>query len=205
MIEAIHILIDQAAQHTVLLMLSVFIGAVIDSALGLGVVLPGETVLVFAAVALADDIPILGIAILVAAVGALVGDHLGFGIGRLANDRLENSRLIKRVGHDRWISAQRFVSGRFWAIIVGRLLPGIRTFISVAAGTSAMPYHRFVLAASISALLWATMWVGGGAILGHLLLKIVERFTVPVIGVCIVIALTMILVRRHRRKYPAHK
>lgn len=52
-----------------------------------------------------------------------------------------------------------------WVVIVARLLPGVRTFVSAAAGASTMRYGRFAASCGIAAVAWATIWVVGGAAL----------------------------------------
>ena len=54
----------------------------IDAALGVGAILPGETGIVLAAMALADSPLHVALAVVAAAAGAFLGDHIGFAVGR---------------------------------------------------------------------------------------------------------------------------
>ena len=75
-------------------------------------------------------------------------------------------------------------------MILARLLPGIRTLVAAAAGASAVPYSRFATACGVAALLWAGLWVVGGALIGNALLDVVERYTLPAL---IVVAAALVL------------
>ena len=52
------------------------------------------------------------------------------------------------------------------AVLLGRLVPGVRTLISVPAGLSAMPLPRFLLLSGIGTALWSTLLLGAGYVLG---------------------------------------
>lgn len=194
MIELVRTMLELAGEHVVLVLLCVLLFSAVDAALGIGVLLPGETGIVLAAVALSDRAEFVGLAVTAAAAGAFIGDQIGFIVGRTLGSRLDDSALINRVGYEQWERAQQHVAGRFWVIIFARLLPGIRTFVAAAAGAARMPYARFALVCAIAAMLWATLWVVGGAMIGNALLDIVERYTMP--SLFIVAAVVAVVVIR---------
>lgn len=198
MIDLIWTLLDHAGDHAILLVVCVFLFAVIDAALGVGAVVPGETGIVLAAIALADSPVHLALAVVAAASGAFLGDHIGFALGRKLGPRLGETKLINRLGADRWMSARDFVARRFWVVIVARLMPGIRTLVAAAAGASTIRYWRFASICAFAAVIWATLWVVGGAMIGRVLLEIVDEYTIPSLllaGTAIVVAVIV----RHRR------
>lgn len=101
-------------------------------------------------------------------LGALVwyyiGRALGFErIGRLA-DRWGkwlgiSSKEITTV--QRWFSKQ----GGYWAIGLGRLIPGIRTYISIPAGVTRMPLGAFLFYSTIGSLGWISLLTIAGFLL----------------------------------------
>lgn len=140
-----------------------FVLAFAESGLGLGVIVPGELAISsLAAVAHGPgDTLALGGAV---ALGATAGDHLGYVVGRRGGTRLRHSRVVARVGVDRWDRAARFVQRfGFWAMLASRLLPIIRTVMPVAAGSAGLRYRSFVLASILGAVAWSALWVGAGA------------------------------------------
>lgn len=198
MVELLRTLLAQASEHVTLVLACVLLFAALDAALGIGVVLPGETGIVLAAITLSDRAELLAAGVFAAALGAFLGDHVGYAVGRSFGSRLGDTRLIQRLGRHRWEKARHYVAGRFWIVILARLLPGIRTFVAAAAGASAVSYSRFASACGLAALLWAGLWVVGGALIGNALLDIVERYTLPALLV-LAAALTFWLLARHKR------
>ena len=198
MVDLLRMFLAQAGEHVTLVLACMLLFAAVDAALGIGAVLPGETGIVLAAVTLSDRPELPAAGVFVAALGAFLGDHVGFAVGRGLGARLGDTRLIKRLGRDRWEKARYYVAGRFWIVILARLLPGIRTLVAAAAGASAVPYSRFATACSVAALLWAGLWVVGGALIGNALLDVVERYTLPAL-IVVAAALVLWLFARHKR------
>lgn len=198
MIDLIWTLLDQAGEHAALLLVCVFLFALIDAALGVGAVLPGETGIVLAAIALADSPVHVALAVVAAATGAFLGDHIGFAVGRKLGPRLGETKLIKRLGQDRWMAARDFVARRFWVVIVARLMPGIRTLVAAAAGASTIRYQRFAAICAVAAVIWATLWVVGGATIGRALLEIVDKYTIPSLLVAGAAIITAVVIQRRR-------
>lgn len=52
-------------------------------------------------------------------------------------------------------------------VLVGRVIPGIRTLVSIPAGLVRIPFARFFLATFIGAYVWCTLLIGAGYMLGH--------------------------------------
>ena len=52
-------------------------------------------------------------------------------------------------------------------VLVGRMMPGIRTLISIPAGLANMPYMSFLVSTFIGAYVWCTLLIGAGYLLGH--------------------------------------
>jgi membrane protein DedA with SNARE-associated domain len=52
-------------------------------------------------------------------------------------------------------------------VLVGRVIPGIRTLISIPAGLARMPFITFFIATFIGAYVWCTLLIGIGYVLGH--------------------------------------
>src|SRR3990167_2805789 len=73
------------------------------------------------------------------------------------------------------------------ALILGRLMPIVRTFVPVVAGMAQMPYRRYV----IFNIVGAVIWVGGGTLGGFYLGQIIpnaERYLLPIVLLIILIS-----------------
>lgn len=82
----------------------------------------------------------------------------------------------------------------FWVVVLARLLPAVRTLVSTAAGAAGVRYARFAVADTVAALVWAGVWVFGGAVVARTLLG-------PMSGVAVAAAViaTLVVVGVRRR------
>lgn len=140
--------------------------SIAESGLGVGLVFPGETAIVVLAAAMqpGPEIALLGICV---AVGASLGDHLGFAIGRRYGDALRQTRVVRRLGvdhFDRATSKLRRHGGI--AVFFTRLVPIVRTLTPAAAGASGLSYRRFAPASIAGSAFWSGVYVGGGSVAG---------------------------------------
>lgn len=140
-----------------------FVFAFMESGLGLGAIVPGEVAISGLATRLDGIVPLIVLGAFVA-VGATAADHLGLFIGRTGGSRMRESRLIRRVGIDRWDRASGLIKRHgFWAVLASRLLPVVRTVMPVVAGAAEIRYRAFLAASLIGAIAWSAVWVGAGA------------------------------------------
>jgi membrane protein DedA with SNARE-associated domain len=129
-----------------------------------GVPVPGETVLILAAVyAGAGRLNILLVA-LFGFCGAVLGDNIGFAIGHFGG-----RPLIERYGRYIFLTPERIerATGFFdrhggWIIIVARFIEGLRQANGIIAGMSGIHWARFLVFNVIGAALWVTVWTTVG-------------------------------------------
>ena len=123
-----------------------------------GALVPGETALILAAALAANGGLSLPVVIAVAAGAAIVGDNIGYVIGRRGL-----RRLLDRPG--RWAESRRKLVERgevFFqrhgsaAVFFGRWLPGLRVVASWLAGADGMPWPRFLVWNALGGISWAT-------------------------------------------------
>jgi len=137
-----------------------------ESGLGLGMVMPGETAIVVLASTMASTtgLVLLGVAV---AIGASLGDHVGYLIGRRYGDALGETRAVRRLGRQHYDRAMDLLRRRGGtAVFMTRLVPVVRTLTPAAAGASGLPYRRFAPASLAGSALWAVVYVGGGSVVG---------------------------------------
>lgn len=129
--------------------------------------LPGETVIIAASVyAGAGTLNIWAVAV-IAFAAAVVGDNIGFLIGRLGGRALVD-RYGRYVGAtpERFAHAERFfLRHGHWIVVVARFIEGLRQLNGIIAGTSGMRWRTFAAAQSLGAAIWVGCWtaVGYGA------------------------------------------
>ena len=129
-----------------------------------GVPVPGETVLILAAVyAGAGRLNIVLVALL-GFVGALLGDNIGFAIGHFGG-----RPLAERYGRYIFLTPERLERAtRFFdrhggkIIIVARFIEGLRQANGIIAGISGLRWTRFLVFNAIGAALWVAVWTSIG-------------------------------------------
>ena len=117
------------------------------------------------------------LALLPVVLAGLLGTVLGalpwYGIGRLVNEERIEDWLTR---HGRWIgiSPQELRRSRTWfnrhgtaLVFWGRLVPGIRTLISVPAGIEMMPMAPFLVWTTAGSLIWTLLLTVAGLLLGE--------------------------------------
>ncbi|MDX6233391.1 MAG: rane-associated protein [Nocardioidaceae bacterium] len=147
-----------------------------ESGLGLGIVLPGETAVVVLAATMGSpaEMVMLGVAVM---LGASLGDHVGYFLGRRYGDTLRETKAVKRLGvrhYDRATELLRRRGGL--AVFATRLVPVVRTLTPAAAGASGLEYRRFGPASLAGSATWSAAYVGGGSIFGALAAMTTDTF-----------------------------
>jgi membrane protein DedA with SNARE-associated domain len=134
----------------------------------LGLPLPGESVLIFASVLAGRGELSLPLLILLAWAGAVLGDNIGYLIGR----RLGRT-LILRYGGKIGISADRLnrveaIFGRYGSVTVAfaRFINVLRQLNGVVAGMLKMDWKRFLIFNALGGALWVSVWTVAGVYVG---------------------------------------
>ncbi|MEU4608784.1 DedA family protein [Kribbella sp. NPDC023972] len=124
----------------------------------MGVPLPGETTLIAAALLASQGHLRLEFVIGAAAAGAIIGDSIGYYIGRKAGRGLFE-RLGRRFHHfspDRILRAEKYFQRYgIWTVFFGRFVALLRIFAGPMAGTLRMPYPQFLAANAGGGVAWA--------------------------------------------------
>ncbi len=125
-----------------------------------GVPVPGETVLILAAVYAGSGRLNIVLVALFAFCGALLGDNIGFAIGHFGG-----RQLAERYGRYIFLTPDRLdKTTRFFErhggkiIIVARFIEGLRQANGIIAGTAGMRWTRFLIFNAIGAALWVGVW-----------------------------------------------
>jgi len=168
-----------------------------------GVPLPGETTLVAAAVyaGTSHDLNILGV-VAAAATGAVIGDNIGYEIGRAGGFPLV-VRYGPRIGlHEGRLKLGQYLFFRYGGLIVffGRFVALLRTFAALLAGVNRMPWQRFFFFNASGGLVWSSTFGLGGYALG----SSVHRISGPLGFSLLILALAaaagaIIFLRRHEQ------
>ncbi|MBK0421161.1 DedA family protein [Leucobacter sp. CSA2] len=175
------------------------IGIMLETSIFIGLVVPGDTVALVAAVGVTGPGEFVA---LVAAliIGALIGESVGFLLGRWFGPRLRASRLGRRLGEEKWRVAEHYLGERGGvAVFLSRFLPVFHSLIPLTAGMAGMRYRRFISWTAPASCIWAIVVVslGSGTAMGlDQLAGRVKGAGFIVIGVVVAVVVTLWLLKR---------
>jgi membrane protein DedA with SNARE-associated domain len=179
-----------------------------EDAIFVGFFVPGELAAIVGGVAASRGNASLVLLCVIVVVAAVVGDTIGYAIGSRYGDRLLETRVLRkrarRLDHARDVLRRR--GGP--AVFAGRFIAFLRAVMPFLAGTSHMPYRRF-LAYNLAG---GVVWGVGSVLLGYFAgnsYKTIERAlgpaTAAAVAVIVIAALIVWRVRAHRREARAEE
>jgi len=181
--------------------LAVFVFVGVES---IGIPVPGETMLVTAAI-YAGTTGRLSIfwVIVASSAGAIVGDNIGYVIGRTGG-----YRLVKRYGRYIRLEENRLRLGQYLfdkhgskVVFFGRFVSVLRIFAAFLAGVNQMHWRRFLIFNAAGGIIWSTIYGIAAFLLGKQLLQLSGRvdFVLAVVGVAVIIVVIVFLRRNEAR------
>jgi membrane protein DedA with SNARE-associated domain len=169
--------------------LAVFVFVAIES---IGIPFPGETMLLVAAIDAGKTHQLsIALVILAATCGAIVGDNIGFLIGREGG-----YRVLRRFGRYIMFDERKLKVGIYLfrkhggkVVFFGRFVAVLRAWAAFLAGVNRMRWSRFLLFNALGGFVWATLYGLGGYFLGEQ----IHRLTGPVGTISIVLAVLFLI------------
>ncbi len=157
-----------------------------------GIPFPGETMLLIAAIYAGTNHHLSIVFVIIsAAAGAILGDNLGFWVGREGG-----YRLLRRYGRYIRLDERKLKLGQYLfqkhgdkVVFFGRFVAVLRTWAAFLAGTNRMRWVNFLFFNALGGIIWATLFGLGGYFLGNR----VQQLTGPVGIIAIVIAALILI------------
>jgi membrane protein DedA with SNARE-associated domain len=171
----------------------VFFGVGIES---MGVPIPGETVLVIAAVAAGKGTLVPWQVALCAWAGAVIGDNIGYALGHHYGERFWMLPVIRRFYHPKRVEIAEsfFKRRRGWLVVfLARFVAILRIFAGPIAGITHMRWRAFLLANALGAACWVAAVMAVGLLVGsnlHRAVTIVESG--GYVGLAVVVLLAIV-------------
>jgi len=164
---------------------------------------PGDTLLFSAGILASTGILSLPMVILVTFIAATGGGITGFLIGRgLGNRFLKENTISPKMASYKHRAQHFYQTYGIWAVLIGRFVPIVRTFMSGLAGAASMKSKTFYITNAIGALLWSVIVPILGFFLGRKFPSLIHYMVYVVAGVVVVsfIPLVVSLYSSWRRK-----
>jgi membrane-associated protein len=160
--------------------------------------LPGDTLLVSVGIFLATDQLDLGsgpnlvglvLGCLTFVAAAFLGNVAGYEIGRAIGPpvRKHDGRIIKKKYLDRTVDF--FEEHGSQALVIGRFVPFVRTYVTLVAGVSEMNRVKFWLWSAVGALLWVVSITCLGYFLGNAFPTLAKNIDILILGLLVLTVL----------------
>jgi membrane protein DedA with SNARE-associated domain len=169
----------------------------------IGVPMPGETALVTAAL-YAGSTHQIGVVsvVLVAATAAIVGDNIGYLIGRTIR-----IRVLVRYGKYVRLNEPRLKVGQYMflrhggkIVFFGRFVALLRTYAALLAGANRMDWPHFLIMNALGGICWASLFGGGAYLFGEQMKRVAGPVSILLLIVAIGLAAAGIVFFRHHEK-----
>jgi len=174
----------------------------IETGFFVGFFLPGDSLLVTAGVFAATGNLHLTELLLLVPLCAIVGDQIGYWIGRKAGQALyrrEDSLVFRKRHLERAHQFYEKYGGK--TVILARFVPIVRTFCPPVAGAAMMPYGRYLAFDVAGGIVWGGSMILGGYFLGSVIPDIGDRIHY-VIGAVIALSLLPPVISVLRARFP---
>lgn len=172
---------------------AMFVAMVLENA---NIPIPSEVVLGFAGYLIAQHIFDMTTTIIVGSLAGIIGSILSYWIGQYGGRPLllKYGKYVFFNEHKFQMAENLFDKYGGAAVFFGRLIPGVRTFISLPAGIARYPMHKFILWTVIGTLPWTILLVWMGAKLGahwQDLIQYNHVFLYIVVAIVVVVAIIL--------------
>jgi undecaprenyl-diphosphatase len=180
-----------------------FLGAALESAAFLGFLVPGETIVILGGVLAHAGLLDLPETIVVVVSGAIIGDSIGYELGRRLGRPwlVRHGRLVGMHGGMLRRVDELFAQHGGKAVVLGRFVGFLRALAPFVAGASRMPYRTFLFYNALGALVWGPAFVLLGYFLGESW-TVAERWIGRgglVVG-ALLVAAAVLWIRHHRKR-----
>jgi membrane protein DedA with SNARE-associated domain len=181
----------------------IFVPVMLETA---GLPVPGETTLLLSGVAASTGRLDPWIAIAVGSAAAIIGDNIGYVIGRYGG-----RRVVMRLAHIGGVESSLAWGERFFArhggktVFMARWLPGLRIFGAWIAGMVHMPWRVFFVWNALGGVTWCATVIGLGYFFGHSLHVIEQVLGVGGALALVAVAAAGVVIWRRFEKQKLHE
>lgn len=135
----------------------------LETSVLIGLIMPGDTVVIVTATGVTDIWQGI-VLVLVVIAGALIGESIGFALGRWLGPKIRTSWLGKKIGDHNWDRAERYLARRGGlAIFISRFLPVLHSLVPLTVGMSKYSYRRFIAWTLPACAVWSIIYVSVAA------------------------------------------
>ena len=175
------------------------IGILLETSIFVGLIVPGDTIVVVAATAVSGPLEYFALALAVI-VGAICGESIGFLLGRYFGPRIRVSRLGRRLGEKNWVRAENYIDRRGGiAVFISRFLPVLHALVPLTVGMSTMSYRKFMAWTLPASTIWSFAYVSVGSFAADSFTALINRLHYAgylFVGIVLVFSVVVVVVKK---------
>jgi membrane protein DedA with SNARE-associated domain len=175
------------------------VAMLLETSAFVGLIVPGDAVVVLSATGVTSVWSGVVLALIVIA-GALIGESIGYGLGRWFGPALQQSRFGRLLGDEQWDRGQRYVQRRGGpAIFLSRFIPVLHSTVPVIAGMSGFRYRTFLAWTAPACVLWASLYVTVGAVAASVFRDLSSTLSIAgyiLVGAAVLFAASVFVTKR---------
>lgn len=139
------------------------VAMMLETSVLVGLIVPGDSIVIVAGTAV-DTFPEAAWLVVAVLVGALMGESIGFALGRWLGPRIRFSRVGRLIGERNWARAELYLRRRGGpAIFLSRFLPVLHSLVPLTVGMTGFAYRRFLAWTVPACVLWSVAYVSVAA------------------------------------------
>ena len=201
-------LLELAADYGIWIHAILFLIVFAETGLVVTPFLPGDSLLFATGAIAAQGALDARVAVVALSVAAILGDAVNYAVGRIVGTRIIQLATVDPRWR-RWINPAHIARAHEFferhggkAIVLGRFIPIVRTFVPFVAGVAEMSYPSFAMYNVSGALIWVGLGIGAGYAFGNVPI-VRDNFSLVAIGIVIVSILPIVFeFIRYRREPP---
>jgi membrane-associated protein len=204
-------LLDVVATYGAWIYAFLFLIVFAETGLVVTPILPGDSLLFATGAIAATGALDIRLALVLLLIAAIAGDAVNYAVGRAVGVRViraseTDPRWRRFINPDHIHKAHDFFErhgGK--AIVLGRFMPIVRTFVPFVAGAAEMSYPSFAFYNITGAIAWVGLCMGAGYVFGNVPV-VKDNFSIVALAIVIVSLLPMVIeYLRHRRSSPVER
>jgi membrane-associated protein len=196
--------VDSIAPIPRTLLAALFI--MLETSFLVGLIVPGDTVVLVASTGI-QNIPEFIFMIVMVMFGSLVGETIGFFVGKFFGPRIRRSWVGKKLGEHRWEAVENYIDRRGGiAVFLSRFLPVLHSLVPLTVGSTRMSYRTFISWTAAACAIWTGLYVSAAALLKNQYFELAKKYDWAgwaIIGAVIVLMVTVYLVKKRVEKHEA--
>lgn len=163
----------------------------IECAVIIGLFLPGDSMLITAGIVMASHASGTGhvwALSLGAMIAAIAGNQVGYVIGHRTGSKLVARKNGKYLNTENLHKVNMLLEKHgFWAVLVARWIPWVRTLCPLVAGAANMDHRRYTIASTLGAIIWAPVLLLAGFYFGSFLDRVSWLLPVVLVGMIVML------------------